>query len=258
MSPGLYAEPEGRFSVRAAIADEVDVEAEVRGREDDAHRRGGAHHVPLHVAHLVGRFDRDPAGVEGDALSDERHGRFALPAALVLEDDDARLLDRAPVDGEEAAHAFPADRLLVEDRHLDAAGLRFLSNAVREIARPHVVRRRVAEVAHEARDARNGARVLDFTGLDARERAAGLHGDRGERRLLHVGRLVAGKAVVGEEERAQEEFPRLFGASIRLSVSGKSRMADDSPLRFRVFAATRSRPRALRGEISVSLPAPKT
>ena len=54
--------------------DEVDVEAKVRGGQDGAHRRGRAHHVPLHVAHLVGGLDRDPAGIERDALSDERHG----------------------------------------------------------------------------------------------------------------------------------------------------------------------------------------
>ena len=33
---------------------------------------GGAGHVPFHVVHAGGRLDRDAAGVEGDALADER------------------------------------------------------------------------------------------------------------------------------------------------------------------------------------------
>ena len=93
-----------------------------RGGRDDAHhielrlelaqrferaeygRRPG--HVELHVLHVLRGLDRDPAGIERDALADERDGSGVSAPAAVLEHDEARLL-RAPLrHGEERAKAF--------------------------------------------------------------------------------------------------------------------------------------------------------
>ena len=47
-------------------------QAEVGDRERGGDDRGGAGHVGLHLVHAGGRLDGQPAGVEGDALADQR------------------------------------------------------------------------------------------------------------------------------------------------------------------------------------------
>ena len=50
-----------------------------RGRGDHGRdNRCGAGHVAGHLVHLRGRLDRDAAGVEGDALADQRHRRLRV------------------------------------------------------------------------------------------------------------------------------------------------------------------------------------
>ena len=71
-SPGRWALPSGMFSTRAQTADDVGLRL---APGDQAHGAGdgaGAAHVPLHVFHAAGRLQRDAAGVEGDALADQR------------------------------------------------------------------------------------------------------------------------------------------------------------------------------------------
>ncbi len=80
-----------------------------------------AGHVVLHLVHVLGRLDRDAAGVERDALADEpEHGAVHRVLRLVPQHDEARRLLAAARDAEQQAHLQLGDRCLVE--HLDAAG----------------------------------------------------------------------------------------------------------------------------------------
>ena len=205
----LVGRPRREVLRQGRDADDVDGELQVRGGEHDAHRGGSAHHVPLHVAHLLGGFDRDAARVERDALADERDGRVGPLAALPFEDDDARLFGGTAVHGEEAAHLLAADRLLVEDLRPEAASARLFAHTPGEVARHEVVRRRVPEVAHEGRHAGQRAGIPDLGGCPARERARRGRRDGGERVPLPVLRLVDGKGVIREGEGAEEELARL-------------------------------------------------
>ena len=96
------------------------------GREsDDAHRqpqsrpraarenRRRAHHVVLHLAHRGGGLERNAAGVEGDALSDQDH-RLPRAGGPVLADEQERRPRAAGIDAENASHPFP--------RHVAPAG----------------------------------------------------------------------------------------------------------------------------------------
>ena len=72
MSPGRVAPPPGMFSAAGDHADDVDRQLHLGDRAQRAEHRGRAAHVVLHLVHLGGRLQRDAAGVEGDALADQR------------------------------------------------------------------------------------------------------------------------------------------------------------------------------------------
>src|SRR5690606_34166108 len=72
-------------------------------RLDGAEYTGGTTHVVLHLIHGGAWLERDAAGIEGNALADQRH-RLVL-AALVLEHDDLAVMLAATGHGAEGAHA---------------------------------------------------------------------------------------------------------------------------------------------------------
>ena len=75
MSPGLIARAARHVLGRRHDADDADRRLQQRDRAHRAGDRGAAGHVVLHPLHLVGRLDRDAAGVERDALADQAEHR---------------------------------------------------------------------------------------------------------------------------------------------------------------------------------------
>src|SRR5437879_8681741 len=67
--------------------DEVEPQAEPRGRTDRRQHGGATGHVGLHLFHVVGRLERDPARIERDRLADEHHRPLAAVAAPVFQYD---------------------------------------------------------------------------------------------------------------------------------------------------------------------------
>ena len=101
-SPGRVALPDGMFSARQAYAVTRTGQPELGDREGRSRHRRGPGHVALHRHHRVGRLDRQAAGVEGDALADERDVRDGL-GRLVGHGDQSRAASRALADAQDAA-----------------------------------------------------------------------------------------------------------------------------------------------------------
>ena len=76
------------------------VDAEVAAGRQGGQDGGGATHVRLHGDHAVGRLQRQPTRVEGDALADQRHVRDRTAGVgdvgLVAGDEQARGLRPSP------------------------------------------------------------------------------------------------------------------------------------------------------------------
>jgi hypothetical protein len=114
-----------------------------------AEHAGGAAHVELHLVHLGRRLDRDAAGVEGDALAHQHHGRRRLRRAAVAQHDELQRLCRALRHGQQAAHAKFLGLLAVQ--HLDLQFVR-LRQALRFVGQDFwraVVARPVGELARQ-------------------------------------------------------------------------------------------------------------
>ncbi|EAP98769.1 hypothetical protein JNB_01335 [Janibacter sp. HTCC2649] len=139
------------------------------GGDDRGCNRGGAGHVGLHGEHAAGRLDAQAARVEGDALAHECDGRALGPTSGggVGHRHDARRVDRALADADDAAEAALGEGLLVEDRDGDLArGCRSDGlDAVDEGLRGEQVRRGVDEVAGEVASGADDGCALDG-GLD--------------------------------------------------------------------------------------------
>ena len=152
-SPGFKAWPSGRFSTAGTIAEDVDLR--VSSAADALHRAddtlAAAAHVALHlVTSLAAGLDGDAAGVERDALSDQRDRRVVLVPAPVRELDELRRLPAPARDGEQRAHAELAHPLLFENLGADRLVLVGEGERVlREVLRRADVAGPVAEVAGE-------------------------------------------------------------------------------------------------------------
>ena len=70
-SPGLTARAARHVLGHRDDADAADRRLEPGDRRHRADDRGAARHVVLHLVHVLGRLDRDAAGVERDALADQ-------------------------------------------------------------------------------------------------------------------------------------------------------------------------------------------
>ena len=102
MSPGLTAWPLGMFSVDGHDGGQGRRQPELGDARHRLDHGGAARHVELHLVHLPGGLDRDPAGVEGHRLAHVAEVRSARVAGPVAEHDQPRLDVRALGDGGEA------------------------------------------------------------------------------------------------------------------------------------------------------------
>ncbi len=133
--------------------------ASALNRAEDARR---SRHVELHLVHPRRLLERDSAGVEGDALADERDRRLVLLAAPVLEHDQPRRFVGAAGHRQERAHSETADLRYVEDANADAAVLaRELLRGFREIGRRADVGRQVRKIARQRGAGHDAAPMLD-------------------------------------------------------------------------------------------------
>src|SRR5689334_20257149 len=107
---------------------------------------GRAAHVALHVLHAGGALDGNAAGIEADALADERHRLIATLGAVPAHDHGAARPRRTLADTEQRAHAELGHGLDVEHLDLDAELLE-LAGAAGELLRIEYVRRLVDEFA---------------------------------------------------------------------------------------------------------------
>ena len=99
--------------------------AQLGEREQRAERDGAALHVRVHVEHAEERLQIRAAGVEQDALADERHGRCRAAAGPVAQVQDAGVARRvAAGDGKECARAELLELALVEESCADAVRFR--------------------------------------------------------------------------------------------------------------------------------------
>ena len=147
---------------RADDAEHSNRHAEFRERADALDHRRTARHVALHVLHVVGRLQRDAAGVERDRLAHEpEHESVALAGRVVAKDDQTRRVVAALGNPDERAHPEPAN--LVQAERLVCERLVLggdLGGTVCEALRREVVRRPVGEVAGAVRPLRNALRAL--------------------------------------------------------------------------------------------------
>ena len=185
--------------------------ADRRERRDD---RGRAGHVGLHVVHVVGWFDRDPAGIEGDPLPHQGEVVPVTTAALVPHHDELGRLVASLRDGEIAPHPEGLAALAVE--HLDtyAGVLRELLGGLGDEPRRHTVRGLVRETAGGVR------RFADR--LAARDRVAdGLlrdERDRVDRRKTLF--FVARAMDLGSPHRVDRALDRGLGGALFADRAG--------------------------------------
>src|SRR3546814_6046320 len=94
---------------------EIDRQLHLHRRDEGADDGGAAAHVVLHLLDPALGLEVDAAGVEGDALADQRE-RLGVAAAVPLQDHQVRTVGRAARDREQRAHAerFP---LLRSEEH---------------------------------------------------------------------------------------------------------------------------------------------
>ena len=100
----------------------LDRETQFRDRAGGSAHGRCPSHVALHRHHPVGRFETQAAGVERDALADERDRRERM-LRRVAKANQARLLGRTLVDRQETPEALLFDGRPVHDLALDAERL---------------------------------------------------------------------------------------------------------------------------------------
>ena len=148
----------GHIFDRGHDADQIELELQLDRGEERAEHAGRTAHVEFHFLHARAGLDRNAAGVEGDALADQRVGFVALTRPPPLQRDQARFVRRALGDAEQGAHAELAHVVLVEHFTADAGVVQGeLPRLVGEIGWCADVRRQIAEfarVAHAIGDCR--------------------------------------------------------------------------------------------------------
>ena len=129
-----------------------------RDRAEAVQRARAARHVALHVLHLRGGLQRDPAGVEGDRLADDAEQQVGAfrGGRLVAQHDQARLVPAAAADGGERAHPELVELARAEHLRLHVVELaRERLRVLAERVRVELVRRHVREVARAIRALRD-------------------------------------------------------------------------------------------------------
>ena len=159
-------------------------------------RRRRPAHVFLHIQHGRVRLDVETAGIEAHALADQRHTRMMRFAPGQIDQ------PRRPRGG--TAHGVDQRKILfqqiVTGDHVDAGVVlrRHRARRIFELGRPHIVRRRVDEVAHQ-RDRLD--HTLEILAIDALRQI--------ELDLAAFGLVVARKAI-GTRGKGQGSEPRVM------------------------------------------------
>ena len=170
-------------------------------RERQRGRR--AAHVLLHVEHAGVGLDVEAAGVEADALADQRHARMLGVAPRHV--DQPRRAGGGAADGVDERKILRQQ--LVADDGVDGGGVARgkLARGLFELRRAHVVGRRIDEIARQ-RHAFDDARQI--VAIDALRQ---IELDR-----ARLGLAVAGEAVEAEREgeRGKPRIVRLVGEAV--------------------------------------------
>ncbi len=207
MSRGRKAEPEIAFSTtgkRTRSRSLAPRSISIWARRQ--HGRGAAH-VLLHVQHAAFGLDIEPAGVEANALADQRDlgmGRIApahVDEARRLVGGAADRMDERKILGEEIG---PDDR--PEGRAMPG---RHRARGCLELGRPHVVGRRVDQVAGEPDRLRDAGQVGAVeAGDELKPHLLGLG--------LALGLAIAREAIGSERksERRQARVVRRIGEPV--------------------------------------------
>ena len=126
---------------------EPDLQARRHDHRGEAQHIGRAAHVLLHQQHAAGRLDVEPAGVEAHALAHEGHLRRGLRPPREV-DEARRLRGRAP-DGVDHREVLLEKRVALDDGYRGLVNARQRPHRLFQVVRPHVVGRRVDQVAGE-------------------------------------------------------------------------------------------------------------
>ena len=201
------ARPEGGAGNRILHRRDQDAQPQAKlARHDhmrERERSGRAAHVLLHIEHGGLGLDVEPAGIEADALADERDARIIhiTPGQI----DQARLPCGGAADRMNEREILPQQ--IVADRGPGAGAVLGGKRArgLFEIGRSHVVRRRVDEVAHQ-RDRFDHA--LEIFAVEALRQI--------ELDLAAFGLVVARKAISAEREseRREPRVVRIVGKTV--------------------------------------------
>ena len=197
---------------------------------DDAHAfddRAATRHVALHVLHVEGGLDRDPAGVERDRLADEAEQDVALGRRrLVAHDDHARRVVAALGHARERAHSELRELVGAERLGRQVLVLvRDLTSTLGQLLGRERVRARVREVARAVRavgDPRGPLRRLGDALVAADE-------DEPLERVIRLRARLPATRVVGAENQAVDDRTRLLVLGERVVEQPGDRAAD--PLR---------------------------
>ena len=133
-------------------ADQIQREPQLRRGPYGRNHGCPARHVRLHLVHLFGRLDRDPAAVKGDPLSNQCDHRTRLLPPAVFEDDQLGRRVASPGHTKQGVHSELLHLSGIKHRAADVLPLGALPGLVCEIRRGHLIRRRGDDVARE----RNG------------------------------------------------------------------------------------------------------
>src|SRR5436190_248413 len=145
-------------------ADHVHLETELPDGGECRDDRGRAGHVGFHVVHVVGGLDRDPAGIEGDALPHQTKVVPGAASSAVTHDDEAGWLVAALCDRQEATHPESATTIRVQDLDADSGFFRELLRRLGDKCWRHSVGRLVRQATGHVRGIADGRATLDRVG----------------------------------------------------------------------------------------------
>ena len=127
------------------------------------HARGAAH-VLLHEQHGAVRLDVEAAGVEADALADQRHARWpGSPQVMSISRGARARRHGRPRESAENSRASRSSPTI--DADVGAVARRERARGLREFGRPHVVRRRIDEVARQRHRLDDALEILAIDAL---------------------------------------------------------------------------------------------
>jgi hypothetical protein len=199
---------------------------------------GGAAHVLFHDQHAAGRLQIEPAGVETDPLADQRHPGMGGVAPAKI--DQARCAGRGHPDGVDQREVLPQQIVPDNAVEIGTEALREMLCRLCQLLRPHVVRRRIDEVAGKAGCIRHPDDV-------GRVDAVGRH----QSHIARIGAAIAAESIASEREgqRRKAAVVRRVGEAIE----GRRQQAGQrtGPERIAGFAGRLLQPEQDVGDLSI-------